>query len=135
MNRTDNKVNSDENDFIYPFTVFLMAICLLSLVLNLISIASVLTARAFTTINLLIVNLALADFIYSLGIPMFITQTFSKSWRFGVIGCKLFIFTEFFGICVGILSVMALSVERYLMIASKKNKAEQLSDKFNRLLI
>ena len=97
----------------YTFSTILSAIVLLSILFNSISVLSILMARAFTPINVLIVNLAFADLTYSLGIPMFISHTFSKSWPFGLFGCRFFIFTEFFGIIVGILTVTGLSVERF----------------------
>lgn len=98
--------------FKYSFCVLLLLIFVFSILFNFISIVSILVARAYTPINVLIINLALADFIYSLGIPMFISHTFSKSWSFGLVGCRFFIFTEFFGIIVGIFTIAGLSVER-----------------------
>ena len=119
----------------YTSLLILAPIFSLSFVLNTISIATILSAHAFTPINLLILNLAIADLTYTFGIPMFIAHSFMKIWPFGQFGCKLFIFTEFFGIIVGILTVAALSVERYFEVVDKKKRAQNLSNKFKNALV
>ena len=115
--------------------IILSLIFTASIAFNAISIVTILVSRVFTPINILIMNLAVADLIYTLGIPMFIAHTFMKSWPFGQIGCRLFICTEFFGIVVGILTVTALSVERYFEVVDKKKRANQLSNSFKNALV
>jgi hypothetical protein len=93
--------------------IALSVIFVLSFVLNFISISSIIRARAFTPINVLIMNLALADVTYILGIPLLVAQILNQNWYFGQLGCVFFMVTEFFGV-IGVLTVMALSVLRYL---------------------
>lgn len=116
------------NASIFTSNFILSLIFILGLFFNAISIIFIILARAFTPINLLIINLGLADITYSLGIPFFISQTLNLNWSFGLLGCRIFIFTEFSGIIVGILTVAALSVERFHDVTIKNN-LEQYSDR------
>ena len=106
--------------YIYFFTIGLLIIFSFSLVFNIISISSIISARAFSPINLLILNLGIADIVYSLGMPLFLSQMYSKNWEFGLIGCRIFIFTDFIGIIVSVLTVSALSVERFFDVTDTK---------------
>jgi hypothetical protein len=121
--------------FIYSFIIVSTTIFTLSIIFNSVTIVTILAAKVFTPINLLIMNLAVADLTYTLGIPMFIVHTFLKGWPFGQVGCKLFISAEFYGIVVGVLTVTALSVERYFEVVDKKKRANQLSSKFKVALV
>lgn len=135
MNNNGTELNSSFGDefvdqldaSIVTFNIILSLIFSFGLIFNILSILSIITAKAFTPINLLIINLALADITYTLGIPFFISQMFNYDWPFGVTGCRLFIFTEFSGIIVGIFTVAALSVERFLDVTDSKNRLEKIS--------
>lgn len=116
------------NASVFTSNFILSLIFILGLLFNAISIVFIILARAFTPINLLIINLGLADITYSLGIPFFISQTLNLNWSFGLLGCRIFIFTEFSGIIVGILTVAALSVERFHDVTDK-NGLEPYSDR------
>ncbi|CAF1102430.1 unnamed protein product, partial [Brachionus calyciflorus] len=120
---------------LFLFTIILVLIFTLAITFNSISITSILTARAYTPINLLIINLGFADITYSLGIPFFVTQILNYRQPLGVYGCRLFLFTEFNGIIVGIFTVAALSVERFLDVTDKKKFLDSFSNKFKLLII
>ena len=122
----ENEVFESIAPYVLILGILLFLIYLFALILNVLSILSILSAKAFTSINLLILNLAFGDMIYTLGVPMFAAQMFSKSWMFGSLGCKLFIFTEFFGIIVGVLTIMALSIERFLEIADERKRLNKI---------
>lgn len=112
------------------FTVVLFVVFVAAFILNLLSILSILSAKAYTPINLLILNLAIADLTYSLGIPMFAAQITYKNWPFGIIGCRMFLFTDFVGLIVSILTVCSLSVERFFEVADTKKRIENFTSKF-----
>lgn len=141
--RDDNSSSSPDDDseahtqkFVYSFSIVLSTLLTLSIVLNLISVVTIVAARAFTSINLLIMNLAAADLTYTLGIPMFISHNFVRSWPFGELGCQLFIGADFGGIVVGILTVAALSVERYIEVVDKRmHTRRRLSAKCKNALV
>ena len=120
---------------IYSFTIIFLTIFILGIVFNVISILSILLAKAFTPINILILNLAIADIFYSFGIPLFLINLFSDSWPFGLFGCRLFFLTDFIGMIVGVFSVAALSVERFYDVAHKTKRPEIYSYKFKVIVI
>jgi hypothetical protein len=112
------------------FTVVLFILFVSALLLNLLSILSIISAKAYTPINLLILNLAIADLTYSFGIPMFAAQITYKNWPFGIIGCRMFLLTDFVGLIVSILTVCSLSVERFFEVADSKRRLEKFTSKF-----
>lgn len=133
----DEKIFTTQPAFesLFIFTVVLILIFTLAITFNSISITSILTAKAYTPINILIINLGFADLTYSLGIPFFVTQILNYRQSLGLYGCRLFIFTEFNGVIVGIFTVAALSVERFLDVTDKKKILDSFSNKFKLLII
>lgn len=117
------------------FSIVLCSIFAMSLIFNILSITTILKAKAYTTINLLILNLSFADLTYSLGIPFYIIELHNKSMPFGWFGCRMFIFTEFCGITVGLFTITALSVERFFEVADKKKRLNNFSNKFKVFII
>jgi hypothetical protein len=123
------------------FFLFVLALVFVfSILLNTLSILSIINMRKFTPINMLIMNLAVADLIYTSGIPMFSFHFLSKSWVFGVAGCRFFMFTEFSGVICSVLTVTVLSVERFFDVTEfYKQRRCQFFTKFkvtfNRLLV
>ena len=120
---------------LFIFTVVLILIFTLAITFNSISITSILTAKAYTPINILIINLGFADLTYSLGIPFFVSQILNYRQSLGLYGCRMFLFTEFNGVIVGIFTVAALSVERFLDVTDKKKILDSFSNKFKLLII
>lgn len=117
------------------FSIALSLIFTFSLMFNILSIASIITVKAFTPINILIINLGLADMTYSFGIPFFIIQLYDHTLPFGSFGCKVFLFTEFSGITVGVLTIAALSVERFIDVTEQNSKFESLSNNLKSSLL
>ncbi|RNA29243.1 D(2) dopamine receptor isoform X2 [Brachionus plicatilis] len=120
---------------LFIFTAVLILIFTLAITFNSISITSILAAKAYTPINILIINLGFADLTYSLGIPFFVTQILNYRQSLGLYGCRMFLFTEFNGVIVGIFTVAALSVERFLDVTDKKKILDSFSNKFKLLVI
>lgn len=55
----------------YFAVITLYFIMILTVILNLLSIVCILFAKAFSTINFLIISLATSDILYAFGIPIF----------------------------------------------------------------
>lgn len=106
---------------------------MLSMIFNLLSLFSLYNSRRkrhFSKINLLLANLAVADLIYSIAIPMFSSYLWVETWNFGLFGCWIFMFSELAGIIGGILTVTLLSVERYFEVTdSNKNRKVKIFTK------
>lgn len=121
--------------YVNSITIILAIIFVFGIILNTFSIFVILKSSKLEPINLLILNLALADLVYIAGIPLFVAHLFSQSWPFRVIGCQLFFLTDFIGMTVGVYTVAALSVERYIEVTDKKKKLDKYSNKFKILII
>jgi hypothetical protein len=67
--------------YINSITISLAVIFLAGITLNLISIIVILNEKKkLQPIKILILNLALADIIYTLGIPLFVSNVFNHNW-------------------------------------------------------
>ena len=132
-------ITSSLLDPIIPYvkliSVFMVITFTLGILLNLISIILILKSKKIKPVSLLMLNLTIADIVYTCGIPLFITNVFSQSWPFDAIGCQIFFFTDFIGMSVGVYTVTALSVERYIEVTDKKKRMEKISDKFKLVLV
>ncbi|KAL3864391.1 hypothetical protein ACJMK2_006078 [Sinanodonta woodiana] len=70
--------------------------------------------RSITSI--LIANLAVTDILFAAGIPFIISTRIAHHWVFGDVVCKLFTYAQFVsGVC-SILTLVTISVERYLCV-------------------
>ena len=116
-------------------SMLLILIFLVGILLNLVSIIFILKVKKLRAINLLILNLALADLVYISGIPFYVVHELSQSWPFQIIGCQLFFLTDFIGMFTGVYTVVALSVERFFEVVDKKKRLETFSCEFKRGLI
>jgi len=100
--------------YVTALTCILGLIFVFGLPFNFLSIIAILKSKKLEPINILIFNLTLADIVYISGIPMYIDNVFKQSWPFKLIGCRIFFMSDFVGMIVGVYSVVALSVERYM---------------------
>ena len=116
-------------NYVNALSIILLIIFIFGILFNIISIIVILRYKKLQPINLLILNLALADIVYTSGIPMFVSNEFQQTWPFGIIGCRVFFLSDYIGMIVGVYSVVALSVERYIEVADRK-KLDKYSDKF-----
>ena len=82
--------------YVVTLSVVLCLIFILGVIFNIISILTILIAKAFQPINILILNLAIADLVYIAGVPLFLVHIFSQNWPFGLIGCQIFFLTDIF---------------------------------------
>jgi hypothetical protein len=91
--------------------------------LNIISVMSIICAKAFTPINILILNLAVSDVLYASCIPFFINQFTGATVIQTEFGCRISFFLDVTCMIVNVFSVAALTLERYLCL-----KEKQISD-------
>ena len=71
-------------------TVILYTEMVFCFILNLTSLTCIFYTKAFTSINMLVINLAIADILYACGIPFYVRQ-FSESVNVtqSVLGCRI----------------------------------------------
>ena len=86
MNSTNSTFEEEKPNYmmipyINSITISLAVIFLAGITLNLISIIVILNEKKkLQPIKILILNLALADIIYTLGIPLFVSNVFNHNW-------------------------------------------------------
>ncbi|XP_077992199.1 rhodopsin, GQ-coupled-like [Glandiceps talaboti] len=79
--------------------------------------------------NMLIVNLALSDWLMSItNFPPFIASSFNEYWMFGKLGCELYGFAGGFCGFISIYSITMISYDRYYVIC-KPMRANQVVTK------
>ena len=117
-------------------TLLILAILFIfGIILNLISIIAILRTKKLEIISILILNLAFADIVYLTGIPFFTMSALFGSWPFGLSGCIIFYLIDYVGMVVGVYTVAALSLERFLVVTDNKKRLENLSDKFKKFIV
>nr|QVK46038.1 G protein-coupled receptor [Proales similis] len=110
-------------------TIALLTVFISSLILNSITVFYILKSQILKTFQLLILNLALADIIYSLSIPFFLGQFTSFSWNLGLFGCRTFFLTDLVGTIVSILTVTALSLQRSHELINQHGRLRSFSNR------
>nr|XP_003223432.2 PREDICTED: endothelin B receptor [Anolis carolinensis] len=69
--------------------------------------------------NVLIASLALGDLLYIIiGLPTNVYKLLAEDWPFGVLGCKLVPYIQKASVGITVLSLCALSIDRYRAVAS-----------------
>ncbi|KPP74165.1 hypothetical protein Z043_106704 [Scleropages formosus] len=92
--------------------------------------------RLRTLPNYFIVNLAVSDFLMAITqSPVFFINCLYKEWVFGELGCKLYAFCgALFGI-TSMISLLAISLERYLVITRPLQALQWSSKRRTALLV
>lgn len=75
---------------------------ILAYVLNLLSIICISFSKAFSPINLLILNLAVSDILYASGIPVFAIQIYSPEYQYTESLCRLSFLVDKLSLLVGL---------------------------------
>ncbi|XP_066304681.1 somatostatin receptor type 5-like [Branchiostoma lanceolatum] len=94
------------------------AICTLGLVMNVVLITTILTSRRLRTIpNIYLLNLAIADQLFLMGIPFFATNIYKESWPFGNVVCKIVLSSDTTTMFTSIFCLTAMSADRCVAAA------------------
>ncbi|XP_035671435.1 somatostatin receptor type 5-like [Branchiostoma floridae] len=94
------------------------AICTVGLVMNIILISTILTSRRLRTIpNIYLLNLAIADQLFLIGIPFFATNIYKETWPFGHIVCKIVLSSDTTTMFTSIFCLTAMSADRCIAAA------------------
>nr|XP_015195760.1 PREDICTED: melanopsin-like [Lepisosteus oculatus] len=86
--------------------------------------------------NYFIMNLAISDFLMSISqSPIFFVNCLNKEWVFGELGCKLYAFCgALFGI-TSMITLLAISIDRYLVITKPLQSIQWTSKRRTSLVI
>ena len=119
--------NNTENESFYFYLANITIISLyvemvLCYIMNILSATSIICTKSFTTINIIILNLAIADCLYAGLIPFYVRQ-YQQLKGISInqtkFGCKISLLLDVMCMIVIVLTVMALTIERYGFVTSK----------------
>jgi len=117
-NATDSPLSSHE-DTAATFTIgtILSIMCLVGVSGNSYTLAVMCRSmRTAASMNIYIINLALADLLYLLTIPFVVCTHFLKGWHFGDAGCRILISIDFLTMHASIFTLTVMSTERYFAV-------------------
>ncbi len=106
-------------DFYIWLPVIYSIICAVGLTGNTAVIYVILKAPKMKTVtNLFILNLAIADDLFTLVLPINIAEHLLNYWPFGEILCKVILSIDHYNIFSSIFFLTVMSVDRYLVVVS-----------------
>ncbi|XP_051736756.1 G protein-coupled receptor 8 [Ctenopharyngodon idella] len=106
-------------DFYIWLPVIYSVICAVGLTGNTAVIYVILKAPKMKTVtNLFILNLAIADDLFTLVLPINIAEHLLNYWPFGEILCKVILSIDHYNIFSSIFFLTVMSVDRYLVVVS-----------------
>ncbi|KAL6482675.1 hypothetical protein MHYP_G00075470 [Metynnis hypsauchen] len=121
-NRTDLNCTPPEDYFFYAdlyvvLPVIYSVICAVGLTGNTAVIYVILKAPKMKTVtNMFILNLAIADDLFTLVLPINIAEHLLHYWPFGEVLCKIILSIDHYNIFSSIYFLTVMSVDRYLVV-------------------
>ncbi|XP_048873091.1 neuropeptides B/W receptor type 2-like [Brienomyrus brachyistius] len=104
-------------DFYVILPIFYSVICAVGLTGNTAVIYVILKAPKMKTVtNLFILNLAIADDLFTLVLPINIAEHLLQYWPFGEVLCKMILSIDHYNIFSSIYFLTVMSVDRYLVV-------------------
>nr|XP_039263783.1 somatostatin receptor type 5-like isoform X1 [Styela clava] len=100
---------------------FYLVLCVIGLVGNGVVIKvlwSIMARNVMKSVtDILVINLAVADFIFVGSLPFWATELFlNKRWVFGTVGCKLMSFITLLNLYGSVFFLVAMGIDRYLAV-------------------
>ncbi|XP_054836944.1 neuropeptides B/W receptor type 2 [Eublepharis macularius] len=120
-NATDFNFTSPEQspDFYVVLPVIYSVICAVGLTGNTAVIYVILKAPKMKTVtNMFILNLAIADDLFTLVLPINIAEHLLHYWPFGEILCKIILSIDHYNIFSSIYFLTVMSIDRFLVVLS-----------------
>ncbi|XP_072270485.1 neuropeptides B/W receptor type 2 [Pyxicephalus adspersus] len=109
--------NEPSPNFYIILPVIYSIICVVGLTGNTAVIYVILKAPKMRTVtNLFILNLAIADDLFTLVIPINIAEILLHYWPFGVVLCKIIVSIDLCNIFSSIFFLTVMSIDRYLVV-------------------
>lgn len=95
----------------YTIILFMAFVLIATLSLNLLSVICIVNAKAFTAINILLLNLCVSQIIYTLNIPIFLIKVMIKDFVYSEFLLKISILTDILALIVSILCFISFNNE------------------------
>lgn len=104
-------------DFYVVLPVIYSIICAVGLTGNTAVIYVILKAPKMKTVtNMFILNLAIADDLFTLVLPINIAEHLLRYWPFGEVLCKIILSIDYYNIFSSIYFLTVMSIDRYLVV-------------------
>ncbi|XP_041672230.1 somatostatin receptor type 5 [Cheilinus undulatus] len=99
--------------------VLYLVVCILGLVGNSLVIVAILKLDKMTSsTTVYILNLALADALFMVGLPFIASQNFQKRWMFGDTTCKVVMVLDGINQFTSVFCLTVMSIDRYMALAN-----------------
>ncbi|KPP66321.1 neuropeptides B/W receptor type 2-like [Scleropages formosus] len=121
-NRTHSNCSSPDQFLLHPefyvvLPIIYSVICAVGLTGNTAVIYVILKAPKMKTVtNMFILNLAIADDLFTLVLPISIAELLLRYWPFGEVLCKVILSIDHYNIFSSIYFLTVMSVDRYLVV-------------------
>ncbi|KAK2814476.1 hypothetical protein Q5P01_000389 [Channa striata] len=116
--------------------IFMSFISLLTIVLNMLVIISISHFRQLhTPTNLLLLSLAVSDFLVGLTVMPFQIFLHEPCWFLGDLVCVLYYFLSFITVCASVVNMVLISVDRYVAICDPLHYSTSITQKRVRIYV
>ena len=113
----DGNATSNMRAITIASSAFYILICFVGLVGNFLVIMAVLRHPKMKTVtNIYILNLAVADSCFLIGLPFLIATALSETWVFGFYMCKVFYFLTSINWFCSVFTLTVMSADRYMAV-------------------
>jgi len=108
---------------------------MIGILLNTTSIILLLVkTKKLKPIIVFLLNLAVANLVYQLGMPFYLINMLEKKWLLNGLGCRLFFLLDYIGISISMFTVTGLSLELYIETLNLFN-SDIISNKFKLFIV
>jgi uncharacterized membrane protein len=113
----------------------MLIIFMIGILLNTTSIILLLVkTKKLKPIIVFLLNLAVANLVYQLGMPFYLINMLEKKWLLNGLGCRLFFLLDYIGMSISMFTVTGLSLELYIETLNLFN-SNIISNKFKLFIV
>ncbi|XP_034564364.1 somatostatin receptor type 2 [Notolabrus celidotus] len=116
-----NQTHADEghiDGFKVTMALLYLVVCILGLAGNSLVVVAILKLdKMSTSTTVYILNLALADGLFMVGLPFIASQNFQNHWVFGDLACKVVMVLDGINQFTSVFCLTVMSVDRYMALA------------------
>ncbi len=134
MNSLNIESETNTSELTSTFSSMLI-IFMIGILLNTTSIILLLVkTKKLKPIIVFLLNLAVANLVYQLGMPFYLINMLEKKWLLNGLGCRLFFLLDYIGISISMFTVTGLSLELYIETLNLFN-SDIISNKFKLFIV
>ena len=132
MSYTESETNTSELTSTFSS---MLIIFMIGILLNTTSIILLLVkTKKLKPIIVLLLNLAVANLVYQLGMPFYLINMLEKKWLLNGLGCRIFFLLDYIGMSISMFTVTGLSLDLYIETLNLFN-SDIISNKFKLFIV